>query len=82
MAEVLTVMKTVFLIDLPRIAPTERNIKKRTVFQEELIYFLKAKGLMKTAVDSIDNFDFSATEDMAFVHTMFVNSPSNIDLQC
>lgn len=61
----------VFLIDLPRLPECQRTaVEKMTFFGTELIYFLKAMGLEQSIVDSIYSFDFSATEDLAFVHNI------------
>lgn len=62
---------TVFLIDLPRHpkghkAPAE----DLTFFCKELIYFCEAMGLQPEIVNSLYDFDFSATKDIAFVHTI------------
>ncbi|KAL9602859.1 MAG: hypothetical protein Q9219_001554 [cf. Caloplaca sp. 3 TL-2023] len=58
----------VFLIDLPRLSAGQ--VHKVTQFGHELVYFLEAMGLDQVIVDSIRHFDFSATEDLAFVHTI------------
>jgi hypothetical protein len=62
---------TVFLIDLPRLPDDQRTTpEKLTFFGQELIYFLEAMGLERSIIDSIYNFDFAATSDYAFVHTI------------
>ncbi|KAL8826790.1 MAG: hypothetical protein Q9170_007270 [Blastenia crenularia] len=61
----------VFLIDLPRL-PAGQVVKEdeMTQFGQDLVYFLEATGLDQTIIDSVHNFDFSATGDLAFVHTI------------
>ncbi|KAL8696665.1 MAG: hypothetical protein Q9201_007546 [Fulgogasparrea decipioides] len=63
---------TVFLIDLPRLpddtpTPEEDNL---TDFGKDLLYFLRAMGLDQSISNSTRRFDFSATNDLAFVHTV------------
>ncbi len=61
----------VFLIDLPRLPGSQRTTKEDlTFFGRELIYFLEAMGLERSIVESLYNFDFRATKDIAFVHTI------------
>lgn len=61
----------VFLIDLPRLPGSQRTTKEDlTFFGRELIYFLEAMGLERSIVESVYNFDFTATNDIAFVHTI------------
>lgn len=61
----------VFLIDLPRLPGSQRTkIEDLTVFGRELIYFLEAMGLERSIVESVYSFDFTATKDIAFVHTV------------
>lgn len=61
----------VFLIDLPRL-PIDKAVHEdeMTQFGQDLVYFLKAMGLDETIINSIYHFDFSATRDLAFVHTI------------
>ena len=54
-----------FIIDLPRL-PEGGSKPKVTRFGEELARFCKALGV----IDDVSKFDFSATEDLAFVHTI------------
>lgn len=61
-----TMENSVFIIDLPRHEPEDIS----TQFGQELVYFLKAKGIDDSIINSLRNFDFNATEDMAFVHTI------------
>lgn len=62
---------TVFLIDLPRHADGKARSKEAlTFFGQELYYFLERIGLWEKAREGILNFDFSATENLAFIHTV------------
>lgn len=62
---------SVFMIDLPRlpegvkVAATERN-----AFCAELLYFLEKQDLDEDIRNGVSNFDFSSTDEMAFVHTI------------
>ncbi len=63
------------MIDLPRLKDDDgasfHEAKARlTFFGQELLYFLEAKGLDRDVLRGVLNFDFSATEKYAFVHTM------------
>ena len=61
----------VFLIDLPRLTEGRRTTKEEiTFFGRELINFTKAMGLEQSIIDSMYNFDFTATKDFAFVHNI------------
>ncbi|KAL6719708.1 hypothetical protein ACLMJK_001629 [Lecanora helva] len=61
----------VFLVDLPRQPPGKRTeIHHLTEFGKELVYFCKAMGLESSIVESISNFDFTNTKNLAFVHTI------------
>ena len=61
----------VFVVDLPRLLNGNRVITEQlTNFGQDLIYFLGAMGLEESMVNSIFGFDFSATKDIAFVHTI------------
>ena len=62
----------VFLIDLPRLPPqSERHAEvEPTNFQRELGHFLTAMGLEVSIVDSLADFDWAATKNIAFVHSM------------
>ena len=57
------------MVDLPRKSATA-NDEGSTSFYEELIYFLKAATLHDSIIEKLSEFDFSATADIAFVHTM------------
>ena len=62
-----------FLIDLPRLQathPSANSADAMTPFAQELIYFLKAMRLDTTIIQSVSNFDFTATRDYGFVHTI------------
>lgn len=62
---------SLFLIDLPRLPPGESTIAEAmTPFGQDLIYFLNAMGLDASIIQSLSHFDFSATRDHAFVHTI------------
>ncbi|KAI4124280.1 MAG: hypothetical protein LQ338_004900 [Usnochroma carphineum] len=62
---------TVFLIDLPRLHCGQMAEEDQmTDFAKNLIYFLQAMGLDRSIIDSIRQFEFSATEGLAFVHTI------------
>ncbi|MCJ1400406.1 hypothetical protein MMC11_003611 [Xylographa trunciseda] len=62
---------TVFLLDLPRLPNGCSTLPDDlTFFGKELIYFCQAMGLQTDVVNSIYDFDFSATRDVAFVHTI------------
>ncbi|KAK4692668.1 tyrosyl-DNA phosphodiesterase 1, partial [Lecanoromycetidae sp. Uapishka_2] len=61
---------SVFLIDLPRVANGSTSQRDMTLFGEELVYFCEALGLDRTIINSIYGFDFSATKNLAFVHTI------------
>lgn len=60
-----------FLIDLPRLPGDEKASKESlTPFGRELVYFLEAKGLLASVIDSLYYFDFSRTKDFAFIHSI------------
>ena len=62
---------SLFLIDLPRMSAERIESRdEMTSFGKDLIYFLKAMTLDESIIQSIFNFDFSATNDIAFVHTI------------
>lgn len=61
----------VFLIDLPRLAGGQQVLlESMTFFGRELIHFIKAMGLQEDVLRSVYNFDFSATDGLAFIHTI------------
>ncbi|KAL8791665.1 MAG: hypothetical protein Q9195_005748 [Heterodermia aff. obscurata] len=59
-----------FIIDLPRLPQNHPDAPEPTFFARELINFLQAQGLDPSIIQSLHNFDFSATKDLAFVHTI------------
>lgn len=74
----------VFLIDLPRMLSENGNVnvnsaeaekprelkQMRTSFQINLMRFLDAVGLDEQIIQSIFDFDFTRTKDIAFVHSI------------
>lgn len=61
----------VFIIDLPRLADGQQVLPQdMTFFGRELIHFIRAMDLQEDVVRSVYNFDFSATDGLAFVHTI------------
>ena len=62
---------TVFIIDLPRRADGGTSGPEAlTAFGQELWHFCEAMGLAGETLQSLGNFDFAATKDMAFVHAI------------
>jgi len=62
---------SVWLIDLPRLSGNAASkVEDLTDFGKELMYFVGKQGLPQDAIEGILNFDFAATKDMAFVHTV------------
>jgi hypothetical protein len=62
---------SLFLIDLPRLPSSKStNVEEMTPFGQDLLYFLNAMGLDASIIQSLSHFDFSATRDYAFVHTI------------
>jgi Tyrosyl-DNA phosphodiesterase len=60
---------SVFLIDLPRLEePSSRD--DLTYFGKELLYFLERSKMPDFVIRGILNFDFSATENIGFVHSV------------
>lgn len=58
------------MIDLPRLPnSTKIEMDELTPFGKELLYFLKRQGVDKDVRNGILNFDFSATQDIMFIHT-------------
>ncbi|KAJ5033514.1 uncharacterized protein L3040_008629 [Drepanopeziza brunnea f. sp. 'multigermtubi'] len=57
-----------FLIDLPRLPPGEKTVV--TNFANELVYFVEQMGLDQKTATSLQNFDFSRTAHLAFVHSI------------
>lgn len=61
----------VFLIDLPRLLDgTTVSTTELTTFGKELLYFLKALGMDNPTMNSLLKFDFTQTQDLAFVHSI------------
>ncbi|EME47312.1 hypothetical protein DOTSEDRAFT_21105 [Dothistroma septosporum NZE10] len=62
---------SVFMIDLPRLAgSTSQTTEDLTFFGQELMFFIERQGLDKDLRKGVLGFDFSATEHMAFIHTV------------
>ena len=62
---------SVFLIDLPRLpAGQKTSLEDLTPFGKELMFFIEMQGLDQDVRDGVLNFDFAATSEMAFVHTV------------
>jgi hypothetical protein len=61
---------SVWLIDLPRLSSKATTVDDLTNFGKELMYFVQKQGLPEDAIEGILNFDFSATKNLAFVHTV------------
>ncbi|KAL1589933.1 hypothetical protein WHR41_01314 [Cladosporium halotolerans] len=62
---------SVWLIDLPRLPNNRKtSMTDMTDFGKELLHFVEKQGLPQDARDGVLNFDFSATKDIAFVHTV------------
>ncbi|KAI7181399.1 hypothetical protein D0869_11937 [Hortaea werneckii] len=62
---------SVFLIDLPRLPDGKKTQRESlTHFAQELLYFVQRQGLDEDVRNGILNFDFAATEHMAFVHSV------------
>ncbi|KAE8148000.1 tyrosyl-DNA phosphodiesterase-domain-containing protein [Aspergillus avenaceus] len=64
-----TMENSVFIIDLPKKADPASEITK-TAFYNELTYFLRATTLHANVISKLDNYDFSKTGNIAFVHTI------------
>ncbi|KAK4554341.1 hypothetical protein LTR86_008549 [Recurvomyces mirabilis] len=62
---------SVFIIDLPRLDEEVKATKDGlTDFGCELMHFLEKQGMYQDVMDGVLKFDFSATRDIAFVHTI------------
>ncbi|KAA8913161.1 tyrosyl-DNA phosphodiesterase domain protein [Sphaerosporella brunnea] len=57
----------VFMIDLPRM---EIPNPEQTFFLEELLHFCSEQGIPEHILNDLVHHDFSATKEMAFVHTI------------
>lgn len=61
---------SVFMIDLPRLPEGGKaEVEELTPFAKEMLHYLDLQGLDEMVRKGVLNFDFSATKDMAFVHT-------------
>ncbi|PQE30814.1 hypothetical protein CJF32_00005997 [Rutstroemia sp. NJR-2017a WRK4] len=71
----------VFLIDIPRTSGSKiASDNTLTPFARELIHFLKAMGLDSTIVESLRKFDFSNTNHLRLVHSMYAASLQHVTL--
>ncbi|KAI7284314.1 phospholipase D/nuclease, partial [Hortaea werneckii] len=62
---------SVFLIDLPRLpGGGKTQLEHLTHFGQELLFFVEKQGVDEDVRNGILNFDFAATEHMAFVHSV------------
>ncbi|KAJ9618842.1 hypothetical protein H2203_008658 [Taxawa tesnikishii (nom. ined.)] len=62
---------SVFMIDLPRLPnDTKLSGDELPSFGKELLFFLEKSGIDQDVRTGLLNFDFSATEPYAFVHTV------------
>nr|POF13893.1 tyrosyl-dna phosphodiesterase 1 [Quercus suber] len=62
---------SVFMIDLPRFSDGQKTASNDlSAFARELLYFLDKQGLDQDVRDGVANFDFSATRDLRFIHTV------------
>lgn len=59
-----------FLIDLPKKDDQGPAETPKTLFYEDLVYFLGASTVHENVVAKLDSFDFSKTAHLAFVHSM------------
>lgn len=59
---------SVFIIDLPRLGGGTKT--KLTPFAEELLYFLDKQGVDHDVREGVLSFDFAATANMAFIHSV------------
>ena len=61
---------SVFMIDLPRLPnDAKRKEEELTPFGKEMLHYLKKQELREDVRTGVLNFDFSATQNMMFVHT-------------
>lgn len=61
---------SVFMIDLPRLSGEPLRKDDLTDFGKELFFFLDKQGLGEDIKNGVLKFDFSATQRMAFVHSV------------
>lgn len=57
----------VFLIDLPKL---ETPNPEQTNFMQELVFFCNEQTIPAKVINDLVHYDFSATREMAFVHTI------------
>jgi hypothetical protein len=61
---------SVFMIDLPRLPNGSKcELLDMTEFGKEMLHYLRLQGVEQDVRDGVRNFDFSATQQMAFLHT-------------
>jgi hypothetical protein len=64
---------SVFLVDLPRHEDKDVGSKgDLTLFGKELLNYLETQGVGKNVCEGLLKFDFSKTDHIAFVHSMYV----------
>ncbi|CAK3808245.1 phospholipase D nuclease [Lecanosticta acicola] len=62
---------SVFMIDLPRLPDGQKTgVDELPFFGKELLYFLEKQEVDQDVRDGLLRFDFSATAEMAFIHTV------------
>lgn len=61
---------TVFIIDLPKKPATRGAAAGATLFIDRLLAFLTAMKLQEDVLEKLQDFDFSATSKLGFVHTL------------
>lgn len=57
----------VFLIDLPKL---DTPNPEQTLFMQELVFFCNEQTIPVQVINDLVHYDFSATREMAFVHTV------------
>lgn len=60
----------VFVVDLPRLNQHDDAKIMNTGFRNELLKFLEASNIPEDVRNGIGNFDFGATKDVAFIHSI------------
>lgn len=63
-----TMENTVFIIDLPKLRGPA--MPEKTMFQKELAFFCKASDYPVDILTRLEEYDFSATAPLAFVHSI------------
>jgi hypothetical protein len=62
---------SVFVIDLPRLSqPEGQDLAGMTSFAKELLHFVKKQGISDDVQKGLLKFDFGATANIAFVHSI------------